>query len=529
MGRIGVQIKGVAEEDMPLAKVVSQITEQQLEQSILLERALRFGEVMSANAHAAKGFAQAEKAFEELARGVDGEITKGEGIAQQAVQDAHSPEARRAFEEILAHLKKIEEEHGGFDTHALHVFELLHHGQLHEAHAAAEAIEKEEEELNHELAQFMERVEGFTEEALLEAEHTEQAAFATMTGLTLAGIVLGLLISLLVIRGILRLLGCEPFQIRRIAAMMGEGDITRNVEAVCGVDRPTGVLADMLHMADNLRRIVADTKEAADNVSSGSQTLSEAASDLAQGATEQAASIEETSAAMEEMVSSIQTNTDNSRQTESMSSQAAKDAKDGGQAVDEAVTAMKQIAEKISIIEEIARQTNLLALNAAIEAARAGEHGKGFAVVAAEVRKLAERSQVAAGEISHLSSSSVQVAERAGGIINKLVPGIQRTSELVQEISAGSNEQNAGASQINQAIQQLDQVIQKNAGASEEMASTAEELSSQSAHLQQLMEFFKLDGAATAGAGRSGRGGVKAIAGPGGDRLPISDPAFEAY
>jgi methyl-accepting chemotaxis protein len=154
---------------------------------------------------------------------------------------------------------------------------------------------------------------------------------------------------------------------------------------------------------------------------------------------------------------------------------------------------MKDIASKISIIEEIARQTNLLALNAAIEAARAGEHGKGFAVVASEVRKLAERSQTAAAEINQLSASSIKVAEKAGEMLNKIVPDIQRTAELVQEISASSNEQNSGAEQINGAIQQLNSVIQQNASASEEMSSTAEELSSQAEQLQETMSFFKLD------------------------------------
>jgi methyl-accepting chemotaxis protein len=196
---------------------------------------------------------------------------------------------------------------------------------------------------------------------------------------------------------------------------------------------------------------------------------------------------------MEEMSSSIKQNSDNSSQTEKIAIKSAADAKEGGKSVTETVAAMKEIATKISIIEEIARQTNLLALNAAIEAARAGEHGKGFAVVASEVRKLAERSQAAAGEISTLSSRSVQVAETAGQMLNKMVPDIQRTAELVQEISASSREQDSGAEQISKAIQQLDQVIQQNASASEEMASTSEELASQADLLKDTISFFRID------------------------------------
>jgi methyl-accepting chemotaxis protein len=213
---------------------------------------------------------------------------------------------------------------------------------------------------------------------------------------------------------------------------------------------------------------------------------------MSQGATEQSASAEEASSSIEEMTANIRQNTDNAMQTEKIAVQSAQEAEQGGKAVADTVSAMKEIANKIVIIEEIARQTNLLALNAAIEAARAGEHGKGFAVVAAEVRKLAERSQSAAGEINSLSVSSVEVAELAGTMLENIVPSIQKTSELVQEIAAASREQDAGAEQINNSIQQLDKVIQQNAASTEEMASTSEELNSQSDQLREMMGFFKV-------------------------------------
>ena len=215
---------------------------------------------------------------------------------------------------------------------------------------------------------------------------------------------------------------------------------------------------------EKLKAVVGDVKNAANNVAAGSQQVSVSSEQMSRGAGAQAASAEEASSSIEEMNAAIRQNAGNAAETETIAQKSAKDALDSGEAVFEAVKAMKDIAQKISIMEEIARQTNLLALNAAIEAARAGEHGKGFAVVAAEVRKLAERSQVAAAEISTLSNSSVEIAERAGAMLTRLVPDIQKTAELVQEISASSKEQASGAAQIQGAIQQLNQVIQQNAG-----------------------------------------------------------------
>ncbi|MBF0454073.1 MAG: cache domain-containing protein [Magnetococcales bacterium] len=299
------------------------------------------------------------------------------------------------------------------------------------------------------------------------------------------------LVSYFVIQEILSQLGCEPKEIAHVARAISEGDLT--VEVKCIGEIKGGASTALTKMTTNLIEVVRSIREASEQVSSGSQALSSASNALSMGASEQAASIEETSASMEQMTSGIQQNTESARITAKTSSQAAKDAKAGGEAVAQAVNAMREIAGRISVIEEIARQTNLLALNAAIEAARAGEHGKGFAVVAAEVRKLAEKSQGAAGEITQLTGSSVAVAEKAGTLLTNLVPNIQKTAELVEEIAAASEEQNRGGQQINTALQQLDHVIQQNAGASEEMSSTAKELDNQADRLTQEVSHFQLE------------------------------------
>ncbi|UTS90648.1 methyl-accepting chemotaxis protein [Rhizobium anhuiense] len=282
-----------------------------------------------------------------------------------------------------------------------------------------------------------------------------------------------------------------------IAAQIADGDLTVSPKPLSEKDT-LGIALDQ--MVERLRGVVADAVAAAENVSAGSQELSSSSEQVSQGASEQAASAEEASASMEEMAANIKQNADNAAQTEKIARQSAEDAEMSGEAVSRAVQAMRTIAEKISIVQEIARQTDLLALNAAVEAARAGEHGKGFAVVASEVRKLAERSQSAAAEISSMSSDTVKAAQDAGDMLGRLVPDIRKTAELVSEISAACREQDVGASQINDAIQQLDRVTQQNAGASEQMSATSEELASQAEELQASIAFFKVD---TAGARQS--------------------------
>jgi methyl-accepting chemotaxis protein len=275
---------------------------------------------------------------------------------------------------------------------------------------------------------------------------------------------------------------------------VAEGDLTKTAE-ITNRDEIGELLGNVNLMIERLRGVVGDALSASENVSAGSQELSASSEQVSQGATEQAASAEEASASMEEMASNIKQNADNAAQTEKIARQSAKDAEESGAAVSRAVDAMRTIAEKIGIVQEIARQTDLLALNAAVEAARAGEHGKGFAVVASEVRKLAERSQSAAAEISAMSSDTVKAASNAGDMLGRLVPDIRKTAELVSEISAACREQDIGAAQINEAIQQLDKVTQQNAGASEQMSATSEELAAQAEELQASIAFFKVDNA----------------------------------
>ena len=354
-------------------------------------------------------------------------------------------------------------------------------------------------ELKQGLIEGIDRLEKETNQTEAQLAAATEAKRWQIVVFTLLALALLVTMSVFISRNLLRQLGGEPAYAVDAMHRLAAGDLTLDV--VVKPKDGSSLLFALRETVASLARTIGDVRTTADALSNAAGQVSATAQSLSQASSEQAASVEETTASIEQMTASITQNTENAKVTDNMATKSSSEATQGGTAVKETVEAMKSIAGKIGIIDDIAYQTNLLALNAAIEAARAGEHGKGFAVVAAEVRKLAERSQVAAQEIGELAGSSVKMAEQAGKLLDEMVPSIKKTSDLVQEIAAASQEQSAGVGQINGAMGQLNKATQQNASASEELAAPAEEMGGQAAQLQELMSFFKIEEQARVGAG----------------------------
>ncbi len=402
--------------------------------------------------------------------------------------------ARPSFSrpESLAELQALTKELDNYEKTALNILDVQkasgRFADANEITALLPQLRAQSNEADESIAMLVDQKKARAQEANDTITGIYEDSRTQMIVLVLIAAGLGFAIGILVTRSITRPLNRAV----DVANSLAEGDLSVSITSD-SKDETGKLLASMQHMTERLRTVMGDVRSAADSLSSASEEVSATSMSLSQAATEQAASVEETTASVEQMSASIAQNTESAQITDGIAGKAANDAVQGGQAVREMVQAMKQIAAKIGIIDDIAYQTNLLALNAAIEAARAGDHGKGFAVVAAEVRKLAERSQVAAQEIGGVASNSVSLAEQAGRLLDEIVPNIQKTSDLVQEITAASQEQSSGAGQINIAMGQMNQITQQNASASEELAATAEEMNAQASQLQELIGYFRLD------------------------------------
>jgi methyl-accepting chemotaxis protein len=371
---------------------------------------------------------------------------------------------------------------------------VLAHSRKHESEKARELMLTELAPLSeacHDAVQAqIEYNKTLADRGAAAGEAARHGAFTLALVIVALTVVALVIVGLMILRGLMRQLGGEPDVARAVAHQIAAGDLTAALDVAPG--DTTSMLAAIRAMVGRLAATIGEVRTTADALSAASREVSATAQALSQGASEQAASVEETSASVEQMSAALHQNVRDARLTDEMATKASGEAQRGGGAVRETVAAMRQIAGKIGIVDEIAYQTNLLALNAAIEAARAGDAGKGFAVVAAEVRKLAERSQLAAQEIGEVARSSVERAEQAGSLLDAMVPTIAKTSELVQAIAASSVEQNAGVAQINVAMQQLSSTTQQSASASEELAATAEEMDAQADQLQELMRYFKV-------------------------------------
>ncbi|ESP91019.1 MULTISPECIES: methyl-accepting chemotaxis protein [Pseudoalteromonas] len=356
---------------------------------------------------------------------------------------------------------------------------------------------KDVDRLEHEVFNKIEDLlEEISNEAIQEGDESLNAlvtaareSISLVWALLVVAIVLATATAAFLIRGIV-----IPINALAEAAedlRSGEGDLTRRIPDF-GNDEIGETARSFNGFIERLQNILLDIQESVESIAHSTNEVGTTSRMLSSTSNQLAASVEETSASLEQMSSSISMNTENSKVTNDIAKQSSSEANDGGRAVKDTVKAMTQIAEKIGIIEDIAYKTNLLALNAAIEAARAGEHGKGFAVVADEVRKLAERSQVAAQDISTLADNSVKIAQHAGGMLDRMVPNIGKTADLVQEITAASTEQSTSVAEINRTVSQLDEIAQQNASASEELASTAKMVQDQTSDIRSTVNYFKL-------------------------------------
>lgn len=485
---IGEEIKNIAEQDMVLTEQIMNVERMALEQEILIQKILGLAHMgVYTNRQEIQTL---EGEFEKLSGSIHDHLTAGEELCRNILSNEKDDIQIREFNDLLTRLENLDMEHGEFEVHAEAVFSAVNSNRMNEVNDLERQLTQEAGNISQAAAASLENIAGFTASSALRAMEHEQASIRISVIVALISIALGVLLGVVISNRIASHLGGEPDEVAELSNRIANGDLRFEVASF---GARTGAMKDMLSMVNTLKDIVGNITSGAQNISSASLQLSSTSQELSQGANEQASSVEEVSSTLEQIAANIQQNTDNAQQTERISVEANKGINEVAERAQSAVEANKEIAEKITIINDIAFQTNILALNAAVEAARAGEHGKGFAVVASEVRKLAERSKVAAEEIVALAQKSLELAEGAGKVMVETIPKIENTTKLVQEITAASIEQNSGTGQVNSAVQQLNDVTQQTAAASEELATSAEELSSQAEQLEEIIMFFSTD------------------------------------
>ena len=500
---VGGELRNIAEDDISLTSQFSDVTEKQLEQSALFERELRLGRILESKTDVKSRLADTEDKFQKLGNEIQTELKDIASKTSSALTQESDANAREKFTGVLESARQLADHHTNYEKHAEEIFGMINAGQNAQAEAATGNTEKEESRFDDEMENALNNIEQYTEKSAQNAETQEKSGVTTMTGLTVIGVVVGILLGLFLSRAITSPLKKAVEVSRRIAEGELENEIT-----VTSRDETGELLASLMKMSESLKTIVGEVMQSSNAIANASSEIAMGNANLSQRTEEQASSLEETASSMEEMTGTVRQNADSASEARQLADANRNRATSGAEVVKRTVQAMSdisdssvRIADIITTIDGIAFQTNLLALNAAVEAARAGDQGRGFAVVASEVRNLAQRSAEAAKEIKQLIEDSVgkvkagtQLVDESGSVLEEIIEGTQKVADIIAEIAAAGVEQASGIDQVNNAVAQMDTMTQDNAALVEEAAAASRSLEEQTENLRNQMAFFRIKG-----------------------------------